>query len=327
MTPADDMKIQKEAQAWVVRLESGFVSTDDARAFRAWCSQSREHATSFSEARKIWVSMGEAARNERFQSSKGADARSAYLRPSFGRRAFLGGAVAASVTYLAVRPPLDLWPSMGELAANFAADYQTTTGEQRTVSTASGMLVQMNTQTRLNVDVLAGKKADVELLNGEAEFDTNGIGANMVVVASSGVMSARRARFNVRYLDGDVCVTCASGVVEVNAGQRNAVLAAGQQLIYGDGTFSKPTAVNTTVATAWRQRVLIFNQATLASVVNEVNRYRPGKLVIRGEELARQHVQASFSLDRLDDVIALVRDVYGASVTKLPGGIVVLRQA
>ena len=46
--------IQKEAQAWVVRLASGQVSERDAQVFRHWCARSRRHATAFAEARAVW---------------------------------------------------------------------------------------------------------------------------------------------------------------------------------------------------------------------------------------------------------------------------------
>jgi len=59
-------------------------------------------------------------------------------------------------------------------------------------------------------------------------------------------------------------------------------------------------------------------------VVAEVNRYRHGRLLITNAALGRTRVQASFSIDRLDDVAFLVRDVYGAELTQLPGGIVLL---
>jgi len=54
----DDMGvIQKEAQAWVVRLASGQVSERDAQVFRHWCARSRAHATAFAEARAVWGAM------------------------------------------------------------------------------------------------------------------------------------------------------------------------------------------------------------------------------------------------------------------------------
>lgn len=83
-----------------------------------------------------------------------------------GRRAFLGGALAAGVAVLALRPPLGAWPSLQELSA----DYRTGTGEQRQVALSQQMTVQMNTQTRINVRAPEA----IELLGGEAEILASG---------------------------------------------------------------------------------------------------------------------------------------------------------
>ncbi|MRT32448.1 hypothetical protein FGX01_00680, partial [Xylella fastidiosa subsp. multiplex] len=56
--------------------------------------------------------------------------------PMPGRRAWLGGAVAASVAYLAVSPPLGLWSPV----TDWNADYSTATGEQREVHVAGGVV-------------------------------------------------------------------------------------------------------------------------------------------------------------------------------------------
>ena len=128
--------IQKEAQAWVVRLASGQVSERDAQVFRHWCARSRRHATAFAEARAVWGAMAPAARA----------VKRAQAPVSMARRAWLGGAVAASLGLLVLRPPTDLWPAV----AGLGADYATGTGEQREVALDGGVLVQMNTQTRLD---------------------------------------------------------------------------------------------------------------------------------------------------------------------------------
>jgi len=322
---ADDMAIQREAQAWVVRLASHAVTEDDAHAFRQWCAQNRAHATAFSQARSVWSAMRPAAMQLKQHEAIRQDAAAGMRK---GRRAFLGGAVAASVAYLAFRPPMELWPSLGEVAAGFAADYQTATGEQRSLAMNDGLLVQMNTQTRINVQAAANNETDLELLSGEAEIQTDFNKENRVtVVAGGGVVSALRARFNIRYTGNNVCVTCVQGRVQVGQAIHRATLDAGQQLSYRADDFGVPQAVNTSNVTAWRKRMLVFNQVALSEVVAEVNRYRPGKLILRSEELGRSKVQASFSIDRLDDVIALIRDAYGADVTQLPGGIVLLRKA
>ncbi|AVQ85536.1 MULTISPECIES: FecR family protein [unclassified Variovorax] len=310
--------LQREAQAWVVRLGSHQVTDEDAQAFKRWCAQSRSHANAFVQAREVWRAMASAALQVRRQDERNARTR----MPVAGRRAFLGGAVAASVAYLAVRPPLELWPSVTE----WGADYRTATGEQREVAMADGVVLQMNTQTRVNV--LRGSESGegIELLAGEAEIATQA-SARVTVSAADGVVSAVRARFNIRNTDGEVCVTCIAGQVEVARGAQRLPLDEGRQLRYGAAGLGAVMPVDIGPVTAWRRRQLVFDQVPLAQVVAEVNRYRRGRLVLTSEALGRSLVQASFSIDRLDDVASLVREVYGAELTQLPGGIVLLGQA
>ena len=301
--------IQKEAQAWVVRLASGQVSERDAQVFRHWCARSRRHATAFAEARAVWGAMAPAARA----------VKRAQAPVNVARRAWLGGAVAASLGLLVLRPPTDLWPAV----AGLAADYATGTGEQRALALDGGVQVQMNTQTRRDAAPVQDGTAALVLLAGEAEFQAGLRGpARVRVQAGDGSVSAGSARFNIRLFGQEVCVTCLAGRLRVVQNGNDAELAAGEQLRYRPEHFGIARAVAASEVSAWRHRLLVFKQSTLAEVVDEVNRYRPGKLILNGEALKQTRVQASFSLDRLDDVIALIQDAYGARVTRLPGGIV-----
>jgi ferric-dicitrate binding protein FerR (iron transport regulator) len=74
----------------------------------------------------------------------------------------------------------------------------------------------------------------------------------------------------------------------------------------------------------WRQQVLVFNGATLSQMIDEINRYRPGMLLLLNRELGQRRVQARFNLDQLAGVALLIRDAYGIKCTELPGGVVVL---
>lgn len=163
---------------------------------------------------------------------------------------------------------------------------------------------------------------------GEAEFANEAAGGTrFTVTAAGGTVSAQRARFNMRNLDGEVCVTCLSGQVEVARGTQRVRLDAGRQLRWSAAGLGTVAAVDTGPVSAWRRRQLVFDRVPLSQVVAEVNRYRHGRLVITSAALGRSEVQASFSIDRLDDVAFLVRDVYGAELTQLPGGIVLLSLA
>ena len=323
-TEAMKQTLQREAQAWVVRLGSQQATEDDAQAFRHWCARSHEHAQAFVQARQVWQAMAPAAQRVRQQEAREA----AHRRlPVPGRRAFLGGAVAASVAYLAVSPPLALWPSVAE----WGDDYRTATGEQREVAMGDGVVLQMNTQTRINLRRAAASEPAgeaIELVSGEAEVLAGGpASARVTVAAGGGTVSATRARFNIRHLDGEVCVTCLAGQVDVAQGTQQARLDEGRQLRYGPAGLGVVTGVDTGPVVAWRRRQLVFDQVPLSQVVAEVNRYRHGRLILTNEALGRSRVQASFSIDRLDDVAVLVRDVYGAELTQRPGGIVLLGAA
>ena len=59
-------------------------------------------------------------------------------------------------------------------------------------------------------------------------------------------------------------------------------------------------------------------------MVSEINRYRPGHVLVVDDKLARSRLNGRFRIDRLDTVFVQIREVLGASVTELPGGIVLL---
>jgi transmembrane sensor len=62
----------------------------------------------------------------------------------------------------------------------------------------------------------------------------------------------------------------------------------------------------------------------LSKVIDEVNRYRQGRIVLMNAALGRRSIEAILPLDRTDELITLLREAYGVKITTLPGGIVVL---
>ena len=124
--------LRREAKDWVVHLATGEVTTADLRALEAWRGHSAAHAQAYAQACRLWGQL-EAPLRAMAPAGRAASSRRP-ARPVLGRRAFLGGALAASAAAVAgvamVRPPLELWPSLTALAA----DYHTGTGEQRHVA-------------------------------------------------------------------------------------------------------------------------------------------------------------------------------------------------
>ncbi|WP_158628819.1 FecR family protein [Dyella choica] len=316
--------LQKEAQRWLLRLTSGTATTQDARAFEHWCGQSAAHVQAFAETRRLWENLGPAAQawlaGERVRAAA-ASQRAADV-PRISRRAFLGAAVAASAALVVIHPPLRLWPSLSEMAA----DYRTAIGEQREVDLGQGIVVQMNTQTTMSLHKSQGQLAGIELLGGEIQVKATTAASGPVNVLAGGgrIDVAALGKCNVRCYDGDVQVTGLDGATTLRYRGQTAVLRTAQSAEYGNGRVGQVRPADLEVTMAWRRRVLIFDGQPLAEVVREINRYRPGRIILANDVLAARKVQARFSLNQLTDVAALIQDAYGAKVTALPGGIVIL---
>lgn len=312
-TADSEPDIGRQAAAWWARLRADDFTQADADALRAWCALSPDHARAWRELKQVWQALDPA-----LTRAAAAPQQAAVLafpaRP--GRRAFIGGALAAGVAVLALRPPLGAWPSLQELSA----DYRTGTGEQRQVALSQQMTVQMNTQTRINVRAPEA----IELLGGEAEIVASGARQPVSVVVGAGRLLAQSARFNVRHTDDAVCVTCLAGAVDVVWQQRRQTLDAGQQLVYDEQGVQAATAALAEEASAWRTGALSFAGQPLSHVVDEINRYRPGRVVLRNAELGRRLVRMRFSITQMDGALAMIRDLTGAQMTSLPGGIVLL---
>ena len=303
----------REARAWLLTLTSGRATEADAQAFRDWLRADGRHATAFAQQKQMWNGMGPAVADVVAENAR-RPARAPLLT---GRRAFLGGAVAASAAYLAFKPPLGLWPAVDTLGA----DYRTAAGEQRRVALGDALDVDMNTRTRINLGHDASAPV-IELVDGEAEIRSGA--AEAVVVAGKGRITARGATFNLRYIDGQARLCCLSGALRLVHAQGVFDVAANRELRYDDTRVMPPVQVDPAVVTAWRQGWLVFNQQPLAQVVDELNRYRRGRLVLMNEQLGKRLVQARVSLAQVADAERLIRDAYGARVTHLPAGVVLL---
>jgi transmembrane sensor len=313
-----DSTLRREARDWLLLLTSGRATPDDAAGFKRWCTLSTEHAQVFAETRLMWENLGTAARNVRQQEQAAAAPASRRMT----RRAFLGGAVAASAALLVAQSPLHLWPSLPDAMA----DYRTATGEQRQIELTSGVVVEMNTQTAMNVRTSAGRVVGVELLTGEIQLQVSSAlaGSFDVHALQGGIHVASGALCNVRCLDGRVQVTGLDGNVRVDYQGRSELLGRAQQTAYGSQSLTPVAPADTDQAVAWRRRVLVFDNRPLSEVIAEINRYRPGRIILTNDVLAARKVHAQVSLNQLGDVASLIHQAFGASVRSLPGGIVLV---
>jgi transmembrane sensor len=316
---AEADRVRHEALDWMRRLGSGEMTRMDLDALDRWRMASATHRRALAEANLLWDVLGTVAKEAELRERSRNSA--ALLNGRISRRAIFAGAAVASIAYVAVRPPLGLWPSLSELAA----DHRTATGEQKRLTITSGITIDMNTQTSLTAPVRLAQHLAVELLAGEVAVlvGTDG-GPPLRIAAAGGQIEAERANFDVRRDGGIVCVTCADGSVRVTGPAALTILSAGQQVSYGDGKRESAVAVDPTIVTSWKRGMVIFQNTPLPQVIAELNRYRPGKIILLNKELAKRTVVAGFRLDQIGDAVRYLSLAVGAEIRSLPGGVVLL---
>jgi transmembrane sensor len=319
--------IRHQAVAWVQRMRSGEATADDAKALTEWCAQSPGHVAALAEAKRMWSDIGAAGKILRAHSHGVATSldRLNERRRVVGRRAFLGGGLAAAASYAVVHPPFHLWPSFSELSA----DYRTATGEQRRIELAADVSVQLNTQSSLAIEPADANADRVQLISGEASFVTSTQAErSLIVLAADGTTIGSRARFDVRHMNvagkASVCVTCLEGHVLVEKGADSATLLSGHQLRYDAAGLSFAAPIDAEVVSAWQRGIIVFRSVPLAEVVEEINRYRPGRIVLVNRELGTKPVNGRFRVDQMNEILIRLEQAFNARVRTLPGGIVLL---
>jgi transmembrane sensor len=308
------------------RLLSGEATDRDAAEFVAWRMRSRAHEEAFRSAVRLRemvraVETGQALDMATADTDDVVVSLAAARERRVSRRMFIGGGMAASVAgglFVAGRS-LDLVPSPAELAA----DYRTGTGERRLVQLSRGASVELNTRTSINLRHDLPMPA-VELVSGEAVL-TTGAHADVALIAAKGTSVGRDGRFTVRR-DGDaICVTCLAGEVGVEWGVEKRQLRAAEQVRYnGDGIEPVTNGVDVAALTAWQSGTLIFRKMPMRAVIAEINRYRPGKVILMSGSLANRPLTGTYYVNRIDDFFSQAQLALGAKVTRLPGDVVVL---
>lgn len=322
---AQSDQLQEEARAWVRRLTTTEVKPWDAQGFQRWLRTSPAHRDAFNEAKRVWKTMQPAAGDLLRTEPSIAQAHLRAVqgqRRLPGRRAFLGaaGSAAALAGMAAIYPPFGLWPS----ARTWQADFRTDTGQQRTLTLADSVRVTLNTRTSARQHTQGGATVGLDLLDGEAAIDLGASGHAFDVAAGAGRSMAEAARFEVRYLGGTVRVSCLEGYVRVEHPAGSRVLQACEQTVYDSDSISGVAGVQPDDISAWRKGQLVFRQARLVDVIEEINRYRTGRVMLMNDAARNREISGRFNIASLDSALWQIQHTYKLDGRKLPGGLLIL---
>jgi transmembrane sensor len=301
-----DLALSNEAIDWLVKLKSGRATQSDEADFQLWRAQSPDHEAAAREAETVWYGSGIAGEEFRATQRKHARAR-------ITRRTLLGG-----VALVAVGAGLR---ATGIIGPRLFADYVTAVGEQRTVTLPDGSTAALNGNTALSVDFNLIQRG-LTLHEGEATFTVFPDAKRpFKVEANGGIAQAIGTTFDVDIRATETAVTVLDGRVDVSTSSLFSAVSitANQRVRYmSGGSLTPAEIVDAASETAWQRGKLVFNARPLRDVVSEIERHRPGNILIASPRLRTLVVSGVFETSEPEAILRTIEDTLDVSVTRLP---------
>lgn len=211
--------------------------------------------------------------------------------------------VAATITVVVVIAwwllPLDRSPN----------EFATGTNERRSIDLPDGTVVWLNSNTKVEYDDAFGSSVRNVNLSGEAYFEVKPDPERPFRIQTGKVaVEVLGTSFNLRSYPGetDIVLNVATGLVKFGS-QEKVEVGGGNRTTYnipGDAIGSlTPSNPN---ANAWKTRRLVFEDALLSDVANDLARYFEKPVVIETPGALNCHFTGSFEEPELTDVLRVI---------------------
>jgi len=308
------------ASRWHARLREPDADAQTHEAFQDWLASDPAHFDAYEQAVRLWAAMGPAPGDRRDEA-----AIEALVESAAPRRRLVRGIVAGVLLCLSLAGAE--WVRRGGLD-DLRADHIASIGERQAVELADGSMVELNTDTAIAVD-LDGRERSVRLFRGEAFFQiAHDPQRPFVVRTGDGDVRVTGTRFNVR-VRGDVTeVGLVQGSVSLTAFAHSDVslrLTPGEEGAMTPDGLGPVRPFEADIATAWRGGKMVFFRAPLGKVIEELNRYQRGRIMILSARARALPVTGVFDTRDPAAAIDMIEATVGVSSFRLTNALIVLR--
>lgn len=321
-----DAAARAEARRWFLAMRNA-PSLRQKAACDKWREAHPAHEEAWQTIESVWQDSSVAVQK---LAEKEANVLSGYLaamdkkqaRKATRRRVSSAAALCMMLVMLT-----GLWLQNPSWIQNLSADQVAAKGERREVLLADGSKVLLDADSAFSVDFTPQARR-IRLLRGGAFFDVVPSKTPFIVDTHAGCVRVLGTQFDVRLQENSGVVTLARGSVAVSSkGQpQPTIIKPGQQVAFSPQGVAAPASVNVEDAMAWQGGRYIFYRARLGDVMRELERYRPGRVVISYSTLADQRVTGSFSLDDTDKALDSLQASIGFRMRKVTNYLVIITQ-
>ncbi|WP_347884047.1 DUF4880 domain-containing protein [Pseudomonas aestiva] len=279
----------EEAAVWFAELAADEVDPVTERAWERWLQADSRNAVAWARVEEI---------SARFTGLPASGRMALARRESLGRRR------ALKVLGLALGGLALGWTRPDDWRLGQGADLSTAVGEIRAFDLAAGVRVWLNTDSQL----ARGATADHwRLLRGEALFESRGGTAPMVLEATPGRVRFGAGCCAVQARDDGLEVAAYRGALQLLPRQARPESLAQRARALMTATAVQPLGPVDPGRQLWRQGRLVVDDWSLAALVAELGRYRPGLLTCTAT-VAQLRVVGSYPLADTDRALAALAD-------------------
>jgi transmembrane sensor len=330
--------IEQEAREWLIRLDSEIQLTDpEDAALREWVTRSPAHRQELKRICKFWnranILAELAIPVQAVEGHRTANLFHGTWIPWPGTHRMYA---IVTILILCSTIALTSWV-LNKPDASTNGIYVTAIGQQESFSLADSSIMQLNTDSQVQVDYSAQSRK-IRLVRGEAHFDVaHDPDKPFEVYAGQSMVSALGTAFSV-YLktddvkvivtDGQVNIAAVSSVTpdDVKIKEINLIkldsLQAGQSAVFNNTT---STIITKNIlaeqelqkSMSWQDGYLLFDGDPLSHVIEEVNRYVPLTIEITDPKLKSIPVGGRFRAGDIRAIFDILEDSFGIQVVEV----------
>ncbi len=273
-----EMEIRAEAAAWLARIRSDGARDSDIADFQLWFAEDARHQQAFASVTSVWEAVGGVGKlDDGF-----GPLRHPKPGPIISRRAVVFAAGMAG----AVASVWEFGRNTPRSETQAFETYTTPVGEQRRVELSDGSLAILDTDSGIATDFRDGKRR-VHQLKGRANFEVAHDPLRPFIVHSGDVnVIALGTSFDVSSSATSVGVVLITGNVQITpfaatSAERGLELhSPGEHIVFSGQRVLLHDMIDLSVATAWQDGRIVFNNETLAEAVAEMNRYSRRPIIV-----------------------------------------------
>jgi len=285
-----DSPLGQTARAWALAVMGEDFPPERSRQFGAWLDADPRHRHAYEQAEAVVMMLGALRTPTAIEPVRRPAARWRVLA-----MAAAGGLLAACLALAVLALP--------------GPTYETRPGESHQVALSDGSQIILAPASRLHAASRWRPRA-LSLEHGEAFFVVAHQGGQpFTVQAGDALVRVVGTRFNVHSGVGRaVRVEVEQGVVQVSnrpdRQDRVVTLRAGQTVVADTRGLTVGTLAQADLAGGWRQGRLAYDDAPLAEVVADLNRYGRRPLAIGSPATGRLKVTTAFDVAQADRFVA-----------------------